>query len=68
MRSGKFHAYPFDIRAGLNWAVSSSRAILSSVVTGAGADMLLVVYSAAEGGELFSQFFEKFDNRVRVHK
>lgn len=63
----KFHAYPFDIRAGeLGRFEQSGDFIIRCYWSWGG--YVAVVYSAAEGGELFSQFFEKFDNRVRVHK
>lgn len=52
----------------VSWAVSSNRAILSSVAAGAGADILRSSTLRLREVSWFSQFFEKFDNRVRVHR
>lgn len=63
----KFYAYPFDIRAGeLGHFELPGDFIIRCCRSRGG--YVAVVYPAVEGGELFSQFFEKFDNRVRVHR
>jgi hypothetical protein len=62
----KFHACLFDVRAGeLGRFEQSGDFIIRCCRSWGG--YVAVVHPAAEGGELFSQFFEKFDNRVRVH-
>lgn len=63
----KFHAYPFDVRAGELGRFEQSGDFIIRCCRSRGG-YIAVVHPAAEGGQLFSQFFEKFDNRVRVHR